>query len=94
MLHGFLPASQDEVQDAHWTLARAWSDAMDQKRVAGLSRFPGAEEMADANWLSRNVAPWMLTNPVVTKAMKEEKKQSTRAKTAALLERFLAQKGY
>lgn len=94
MLNGFpnnLPPSNDEVQ---WHAAKAWDDALYKRSMDRPSTIPGMTKLADLFWLSSQILPFKLCNPVVVGNSTLEQLRQRKEDGEKVLIRFLEENGF
>ena len=96
MLTGFtepLPPT-DKNGLVQWSSAKAWDDALREKNAQRPSTIENIAPLSDLFWLSGQILPFKLCNPVVVKNSSQEKLAAWRKSGEDLLISFLNDYGY
>lgn len=94
MLTGFpdpLPQSNDEVQ---WPSARAWNDALCERNAQKPSSIKDIALLSDMFWLSGQILPFKLCNPIVVKNSSSSQLLTRKKAGEENLIKFLNDYGY
>ena len=94
MLEGFPASLPPPTEAVDWTAAKAWDDALRERGVERPSTIPNIAKLADLFWLSSQILPFKLCNPVVVGNSSEEQLRQRRREGESRLVQFLEEQGY